>query len=440
VKNRATPIPESIVYVDAAGFPSSLRIYKIPCSRFYHCSCYLQKKYATATTKTEIKSTALDQAKAICRKWLQKEFQGQSIVQSPNFGRVVEDLIKVDQERVNKAQREQSVVNETVYHYNATLKDFFGRKNCKDINYQMLNDYVDHLNNRPNKKSLSGKTIKDHHFMTLKKILKHAVRLGELEQIPIFPEIENEDNPRGDFKEDQYIALLRSIDELVVEKFKVRGVPITKELKLLVQFMFNCSIRPGDAKLLQHKHIDRIVTTGNSVVLRLLCLSKVKPYFCISMPAGVTVYSELLMLNAEFTGREDYVFYPNLVSVEQEKDQNTQSDKLKVTRKFDPRAYAMSAMGDLFNAALERAKLKFDLLGKKRTLYSLRHTAIMDRLRNGVSYDDVGTNAGTSGEMIRRFYGSHLTSEMNADRLIASNRITKEVGSTLEHLFTEDPN
>jgi hypothetical protein len=61
----------------------------------------------------------------------------------------------------------------------------------------------------------------------------------------------------------------------------------------------------------------------------------------------------------------------------------------------------------------------------------------MDRLRNGVTYDDVAKNAGTSGEMIRRFYGSHLTSEMNADRLIANKPVPKKPEPTMTELLDE---
>lgn len=51
-----------------------------------------------------------------------------------------------------------------------------------------------------------------------------------------------------------------------------------------------------------------------------------------------------------------------------------------------------------------------DRHGKPRTLYSLRHTAIVRSLRKGVPIELIASNARTSTDMIRRFYGTHVDS------------------------------
>jgi hypothetical protein len=58
-------------------------------------------------------------------------------------------------------------------------------------------------------------------------------------------------------------------------------------------------------------------------------------------------------------------------------------------------------------------------LGQKRTIYSLRHTAIMFRLLYGRGIDllTLARNARTSVDMIERFYASNLTAEMNIELL-----------------------
>lgn len=90
------------------------------------------------------------------------------------------------------------------------------------------------------------------------------------------------------------------------------------------------------------------------------------------------------------------------------------------------RKYAMSTMSKQFSEALKRADLKTDKSERQRTLYSLRHTAIMKRLINGAPIKAVADNAGTSVAMIDRFYGSHLTGEMDAARFIADDPMTVE--------------
>jgi hypothetical protein len=62
---------------------------------------------------------------------------------------------------------------------------------------------------------------------------------------------------------------------------------------------------------------------------------------------------------------------------------------------------------------------------EKRSLYSLRHTAITFRLLYGRGIDllTLARNARTSVEMIERFYSSNLTAEMNIE-LLQSKRTT----------------
>jgi hypothetical protein len=61
--------------------------------------------------------------------------------------------------------------------------------------------------------------------------------------------------------------------------------------------------------------------------------------------------------------------------------------------------------------------LRLGQLGQTRTLYSLRHTAIMFRLLYGRGIDllTLARNARTSVQMIEKFYAANLTAEMNID-------------------------
>ena len=79
------------------------------------------------------------------------------------------------------------------------------------------------------------------------------------------------------------------------------------------------------------------------------------------------------------------------------------------------RDYALQQLHRQFDFLLEMSALKRDNNGQSRTLYSLRHTAIMLRLINGrgINLLSLARNARTSVEMIDRFYAKHLTAEMN---------------------------
>ena len=68
-----------------------------------------------------------------------------------------------------------------------------------------------------------------------------------------------------------------------------------------------------------------------------------------------------------------------------------------------------------FNKVLLETGLRTGSVGQSRTLYSLRHTAIMFRLLYGQGIDllTLARNARTSVQMIEKFYASQLTAEMN---------------------------
>jgi hypothetical protein len=96
-------------------------------------------------------------------------------------------------------------------------------------------------------------------------------------------------------------------------------------------------------------------------------------------------------------GEDDYLFLPEV------KD----------------REAAVYLMGKYFRNILEKTGLIDGNLGQKRTIYSLRHTAIMFRLLYGRGIDllTLARNARTSVDMIERFYASNLTAEMNIELL-----------------------
>ena len=59
--------------------------------------------------------------------------------------------------------------------------------------------------------------------------------------------------------------------------------------------------------------------------------------------------------------------------------------------------------------------------GENRTIYSFRHTYATERLTQGVTYEDLALNMGTSYEQIRKHY-SHVVPQQRADA------ITKQEG------------
>jgi hypothetical protein len=155
---------------------------------------------------------------------------------------------------------------------------------------------------------------------------------------------------------------------------------------------------------LKHKDIT-VVKKSDRSYLRILAKGKTVAAPVISTQAAVTIYQRL-------KGDSDaYVFFPELPN----------------------REYAMSIMSKQFKYVLEQANLYKTDTGA-RTLYSLRHTCIMNQLLHGSWKPAVlAKNCRTSVEMLHRFYGSHLEAEMNVSQLYQQ----EEPGDDLEQFFEE---
>ena len=96
-------------------------------------------------------------------------------------------------------------------------------------------------------------------------------------------------------------------------------------------------------------------------------------------------------------GDDDYVFFPQ----------------------YKNREYALQTMRRQFDYILQEASLKYDRAGRPRTLYSLRHTALMLRLiyGGGVDIFVLAKNALTSVDQLERFYLSHAETRMKVENL-----------------------
>ena len=81
------------------------------------------------------------------------------------------------------------------------------------------------------------------------------------------------------------------------------------------------------------------------------------------------------------------------------------------------RTTAVRKAGEFFNRVCEKAGMRYDQFKNKRTLYSLRHTALQSYIREKgekIELYSLAKNSGTSVQMLERFYLKRLgmTKEM----------------------------
>jgi hypothetical protein len=275
------------------------------------------------------------------------------------------------------------------------------------INFEQAEHFLNYLSAQGYKS-----TTLSLYMLTLRKVLTTAHAYQWISQVPQLPKVKVETSSRGGFNVQEYLMLLRTAWKMckIVDPekqathrstqggiyTKTLGVP--HEMAWLIGFMVNSFVRPADIKMIQHKHVQ--IIRGEYTYLR-LSLPETKKHKgqIITLPAAVRIYESLTAYLGErdLAGPEDYLFMPQI------KD----------------RAAAIVLLEGHFRKILINSNLRFSHLGQRRTLYSLRHSAITFRLLYGKNIDllTLARNARTSAEMIDKFYASELTAEMNVDML-----------------------
>ena len=290
---------------------------------------------------------------------------------------------------------------------NGHILAYFGEMDVSDISHKKISQFLLYLQTH----NIGSVTI-GQYLGLLKRVLYLGVVEGIIQQIPTFPKVKSKSIPRGSFSAIEYKKILqmaRSLSQISeVPKppthrntangafVKTQSVP--KEMIWLIGFMVNTFVRPVDVKLIKHKHIQ--IIDGATRYLRISMIeTKKHTGKIISMRAAVGIYQKVLAYQAErgYGQPEDYIFFPQV------------SD----------RQGAISLISGHFKKILDKANLAIGVNNEKRTLYSLRHTAITFRLLYGRGIDllTLARNARTSVEMIEKFYSSNLEAEMNVEIL-----------------------
>jgi len=393
-KSRTTPIKSSMRTIPK--YPETLSIYKIPASRYWNVRCYMSGKLIRKSTKTEDEQEAKKYAKNFYNDLLLRSDKNLPLVNSSNFEKFAELMLEKQQKKIDAGERNEKLNLNDRQKLKKDILPFFRKYDIKNITYKDIDEYISQLS----QKQLAQATKKAH-LNVIRKVLNTAHQERVVNQLPPFPKIESKDNSRGWFNETEYEHLKKTVQQLIKEK-RYAELPnkkrlfITDEMRYLITFMTNTLLRPSEVKDLRHRNIQIIerefrylrITKEKSKT------RKIKPV--VSQEAAVDVYKDIQKYHRNYS-QDDFVFLPKVLN----------------------RTTAMREMGVMFNFILQQAKLKKSVTGENRTLYCLRHTGISLRILKGdnVNLKLLADNAGTSVEMIDRFYASKLEPEMRVEEI-----------------------
>lgn len=411
---RSLPLLSSMSAI--RGYPSKLKIYRIRGSRFWQARCYMGGKMYVRSTRTAEKQQATEAAKHFYEELLLRlKKEGNSEVDRLNRAQLKEPPEQyrfqyvaaraLEGERGRMMRGEVSLQSFKALRNRMTLQILpaLGQRDIRRLSHDDLSRFVDALV----KRQVSSITISQY-LQSIRMVFKFALINQWIDKVPPFPKIRLSSQPRGGFTLSEYLELLRAARRMaklpesqkpITHRSRAGGIftrteSVPKVMFWVIGFMVNSFLRPTDLKFIQHKHVE--IVRGENLYLR-LTLPETKRHKAqiVTLRPAVRIYQALRRYaEAHACGSpNDYLFLPEVAD----------------------RDSACVVLSMHFNKILNATGLKTGELGQSRSLYSLRHTAIMFRLLYGKGIDllTLARNARTSVQMIEAFYASNLTAEMN---------------------------
>lgn len=387
----------------------------------WQCSTYLRGKNRRKSTKEE--SLAL--AKEVAEDWY-LDLRGQSraglLTKEEKFSVAAEIFLK-EYSAINAGHRSPDWIKGHEIRLRLHLIPYFGDMNLPDIIGGTVQQYLVHRmtnlapnplsksKHKPKEKPPSQSTLHDE-TVTLRMVLKSAVRRGKLEHIPDLSPAYRKNSKishRPWFSREEYKQLYKATGENI-RQVKDQDRWDAEQLHDYVLFMANTGLRPDEAmaRNLEHRDVKMVKDkeTGE-LILEIEIRGKRGVGYCKSMPNAVKPYQRLLNRPKwEAQGRQPRSAKARALAAA------TPQKSVRLPQPTDP--LFPSNHIRMFNVILNRTGLKLDRAGKRRTAGSLRHTYICLRLSEGADIYQIAKNCRTSVEMIQKFYAAHIKDILDA--------------------------
>lgn len=349
-------------------------------SSIWQCSTYLNGKNRRVTTKED--SLAL--AKQFAEDWylgLRGQQACGELRNEKSFKEVADQFLR-EYEIINEGQRNEKYVQDHHARLRNHLIPYFGSRGVSEITPGLVQEYRIHRLEKSGKPPARSTML--HEVVTLRQVLKTAIRHGWLEHLPDFSppyRTAGKISHRSWFSPDEYKRLYQATRENARQAKGKSWQKVAEDLHDKVLFMANTGIRPDEASRLKYRDIEVVEddATGETI-LEIQVRGKRGVGYCKSTTGAVRPFERMV-----------------------ERNQPDPTDRLfPVDHKRQ------------FNRVLDEQDLKFDRQGNRRTLYSLRHSYISFRLLEGADIYQIAKNCRTSVEMIEKHYAVHLKNALDA--------------------------
>lgn len=370
-----------------------LHVYRRENSTAWQCSTYINGKNHRVSTK----SNSLSHAKDFAHDWY-LELHGKLRRGELKVEKTFKDAaaqFEREYEVITEGTRSPAYVRGHKDRIRLHLMPFFGKKPLSEITAGQVQEYRIH---RRTSDAPPARTTLHHEIVTLRQVLKTAIRHGWLTHLPDFSTPYRSAGKvvhRAWFSREEYNLLVDTVRDKSTD-LKNHRRKSCAELLDYILIMSNTGVRPDEAARLEYrdvKIVDDVDT--NERILEISVRGKRGFGYCKSTQGAVFPFQRLM-----------------------ERAQPEPTDRLF------PHRQTM-----LLNRILrvKKVNLKLDRDGQVRTAYSLRHTYICFRLLEGADIYQIAKNCRTSVEMIQKHYAAHIQTALDASAINRRKKQSKEV-------------
>lgn len=133
-----------------------------------------------------------------------------SLESAPLFDYFASLVFDESESRIKRGERSERLIKDERHIYEKNVKAFFGYRFVNEVNYKLLEEFVNKLTAR----GLASASIK--RIMSfIMKTLKMAMRLDQLDRLPLFPTVSLKQDVRGWFSMEEYVTLRNAARDLV---------------------------------------------------------------------------------------------------------------------------------------------------------------------------------------------------------------------------------
>ncbi len=356
------------------------------------------------STKTE----NVDEAREFAEEqWMEAKIlakQGHPVL-SKKFKAVAEAVLIDLHRKIAESGTKRGSNNDYVSAIQSYLVPFFGSYNINRIAQQQINEF--HQWRAAKLGRELSKSAQANHNAAMNLVLDYAVTQGYLMpfQRPVLKNTGEESGRRPDFSEEEFKKLVEYLPTWVTKGFRKQSRELRELLSIYIPFIALTGMRPGtETKFLEWRHIELREKEGRKYlycnVLKGKTAKKGKRMGFVMLDGCGTLLDQLVVIAPEFKNK-------NLQTVLEEKH------PLPV---FRTRTGTVPEMPpNQFKQLLEEIGLQTcPVTDESRSLYSLRHFAISQAIKEGMTRELLENYFRTSAKMISKYY-NHFDSEMNID-------------------------